>query len=240
MRIHQLSDLHFEFLSYSDATTLVNDICNIQCDVRVLVGDIACSWWTPAVLERIAYKSKVPLIAVLGNHDFYGKEPDYYKNKVLRSAEDYGYHVLDRNTVIVQGKRFVGCTGWYTTTPGSTLNDTSQVSRDAKTWIPVEGAKDRRFLEEMVTEGDIILTHYPPHVRSIPPQFVGDVDTYRYYLVDHAELIEERKPSLWLHGHTHYAVDYTLDCGTRIVANPRGYPGHEKVAGFSMKKVVRI
>jgi 3',5'-cyclic AMP phosphodiesterase CpdA len=30
--------------------------------------------------------------------------------------------------------------------------------------------------------------------------------------------------SLWLHGHTHHAVDYPIK-GTRIVSNPRGYPG---------------
>jgi len=37
-------------------------------------------------------------------------------------------------------------------------------------------------------------------------------------------LIEDKKPALWLHGHTHESRDYKIG-KTRIICNPRGYPG---------------
>jgi Icc-related predicted phosphoesterase len=37
-------------------------------------------------------------------------------------------------------------------------------------------------------------------------------------------IIRSRRPSLWIHGHTHESRDYRLGA-TRIVANPCGYPG---------------
>ena len=32
--------------------------------------------------------------------------------------------------------------------------------------------------------------------------------------------------ALWVHGHSHTAVDYDV-AGTRVVCNPRGYPGED-------------
>ncbi|MGZ8160213.1 MAG: metallophosphoesterase family protein [Methylobacter sp.] len=43
--------------------------------------------------------------------------------------------------------------------------------------------------------------------------------------------------SLWLHGHTHYAVDYKIN-GTRIFSNPRGYPGES--TGFDCDLLIDV
>jgi Icc-related predicted phosphoesterase len=43
--------------------------------------------------------------------------------------------------------------------------------------------------------------------------------------------------TLWLHGHTHHAVDYQIK-GTRIVSNPRGYPG--ETTGFDCELLVEV
>lgn len=43
--------------------------------------------------------------------------------------------------------------------------------------------------------------------------------------------------SLWLHGHTHRAVDYKIN-GTRIVSNPRGYPGES--TGFDGDLLITV
>jgi hypothetical protein len=43
--------------------------------------------------------------------------------------------------------------------------------------------------------------------------------------------------SLWLHGHTHHAVDYSIK-GTRIVSNPRGYPGES--TGFNADLLITV
>ena len=44
-------------------------------------------------------------------------------------------------------------------------------------------------------------------------------------------LIEEYQPILWIHGHTHDPFDYEL-FATRVVCNPRGYPGEHLRNGF--------
>lgn len=52
----------------------------------------------------------------------------------------------------------------------------------------------------------------------------------RLYLVDAAyasnldHLMDGRHIPLWIHGHTHYCVDYQIN-GTRILSNAAGYPG---------------
>ncbi|MGH8196257.1 MAG: hypothetical protein ACREQ8_17955 [Woeseiaceae bacterium] len=44
-------------------------------------------------------------------------------------------------------------------------------------------------------------------------------------------LIEQFQPTLWIHGHTHEPSDYEL-FRTRVVCNPRGYPGEHGHVGF--------
>lgn len=42
---------------------------------------------------------------------------------------------------------------------------------------------------------------------------------------------------LWVHGHSHLAVDYEI-AGTRVVSNPRGYPG--ETTGFNETLVIHV
>lgn len=236
MKIQLISDLHTEFLKYGEMNTLVNDICNIGCDVRILAGDIGSGWLLPAFLKRVVYKSKPPVIYVPGNHDWYGKDAAYYMADIEGKAGSLGYTVLNRSTTTIKGQRFIGCTGWYHCIPQrDAITDATAVDH-AKNWIPREGEKDRVFLEDTVFSEDVVITHYLPHKQSLAPQYAASDN--RYFYVPYDYLIEERKPKLWLHGHTHSANDYTLDCGTRVVCNPRGYPGEK--TGFIMKKTIRF
>lgn len=40
------------------------------------------------------------------------------------------------------------------------------------------------------------------------------------------DLIDGNQVALGVHGHSHTAVDYDV-AGTRVVCNPRGYPGEK-------------
>ena len=48
-------------------------------------------------------------------------------------------------------------------------------------------------------------------------------------------LIEERRPALWVHGHTHTSFDYEFAGGTRVICNPKGY-GNENVLRWAPEK----
>ena len=45
------------------------------------------------------------------------------------------------------------------------------------------------------------------------------------------------RSALWIHGHTHTFFDYVVS-GTRVVCNPRGYPGEP--TGFVADFVVTV
>jgi Icc-related predicted phosphoesterase len=49
------------------------------------------------------------------------------------------------------------------------------------------------------------------------------------------ELIEERGPDLWMHGHVHRHADYRVG-RTRIVCNARGH--HDETTAFQPQMVI--
>ena len=51
-------------------------------------------------------------------------------------------------------------------------------------------------------------------------------------------ILKDSKAALWVHGHIHGQSDYVLG-ETRVIANPRGYPG-EDVGVFRPDLVVDI
>jgi hypothetical protein len=58
--------------------------------------------------------------------------------------------------------------------------------------------------------------------------FVSDIETF----------IASSRVPLWIHGHTHYCVDYTVG-ETRVLSNQRGYPD-ELLPGFEPGFVVEV
>ena len=106
MRIHVLSDLHFEFQKWRNAI----DVNEIEADVTVLAGDIAVG------LEGIAWALKAfkrPAVYVMGNHEFYGQLPmKKLMDKARARCAGTHVHLLENESVVLDGVRFAGCTLW--------------------------------------------------------------------------------------------------------------------------------
>jgi hypothetical protein len=51
-------------------------------------------------------------------------------------------------------------------------------------------------------------------------------------------LIEQSGVPLWIHGHTHYSVDYVIG-STRVLTNQRGYPD-QICKGFNPSLVIEL
>ncbi|NMG42644.1 hypothetical protein GPA22_02705 [Aromatoleum toluvorans] len=83
----------------------------------------------------------------------------------------------------------------------------------------------------------VVVTHHAPSIQSIPPRFRADLVSAAYASNLEA-LIEEHQPALWVHGHSHTACDYRIGA-TRIIANPKGYPG-EGGTDFRQNLIVEI
>ena len=86
-------------------------------------------------------------------------------------------------------------------------------------------ARHRRWLEERLDEPfggtTVVITHFAPHPLSIAP-FYANHPANPSFVLDLEEMMG--RAALWIHGHTHTRFDYRVR-GTRVVCNPRGYPG---------------
>lgn len=160
-----------------------------------------------------------------------------------------GVYWLDCNVVEIAGRRFVGTPMWFARKPAPqhphllstdeewqrgivrsvsergmedpwTFADFEAIE-NFDTWVYEENGRAVKFLAENVREGDIVVTHHLPSQKSVHEQYRGALSNC-WYVSDVEILIEERKPALWVHGHTHVSLDYQIG-PTRVVCNPFGY-----------------
>lgn len=71
----------------------------------------------------------------------------------------------------------------------------------------------------------VVLTHHAPSWASLHPHFrAGDLaGAYASRLDETTRFAAQSGVRLWVHGHTHHAVDYVQD-DLRTLSNPFGYP----------------
>ena len=67
----------------------------------------------------------------------------------------------------------------------------------------------------------VVCTHFGPDQKCVSPEYMGD-ELNPYFVNNLTDFIVEQTPDLWLFGHTHFNVDYTIG-KTRIVSNQLGY-----------------
>jgi len=84
----------------------------------------------------------------------------------------------------------------------------------------------------------VVITHHAPSRQSIPKPFGNDLLSAAY-ASDLEDVIESLNPTLWVHGHMHTTLDYHIG-STRILANPRGYPGELHADQFDPGLVVEV
>lgn len=65
----------------------------------------------------------------------------------------------------------------------------------------------------------VVVTHHAPHPASLSDPHA---DLAWRYASDLTDVIVDRGPDLWVHGHAHRASDYRIG-RTRVVCNPRGH-----------------
>jgi len=258
MRVQICSDLHLEF---GQITSLYDEIVNTPADILVLSGDISGCDNITDDLVRIQEDSGKRIIFVSGNHEYYGttrrtldKELKYIKhinNKI---------HVLIEDDICIGGVVFIGSTGWWDESNGSIgltvqhgLNDFRMIYdlMDEKNLNGIAwGRKSKTFLASKMhyyrhNHPDMrlcVVTHHYPHPKSLSPKFEGSPLNVCFGN-RWEDLIEQYKPELWIHGHTHDGFDYMVD-KTRIICNPQGYPlnyenGIEN-SDFNPNKVVTL
>lgn len=240
-RLQIVSDLHLEAYKDGGRAVLESRIpWDGQADAVVLAGDIASCGWTTGTLElTLRHLSGIypQVFFVPGNHEFYGGEIDArVVARTLRelAADTPGVTLLEPGVVgDVRGTRVIGATLWFEETRAARVCEPRLMDfraiRSFKPWVYEQHQAHVAWLKREVRAGDIVVSHHLPSPLSVSPRYRDD-PTNCYFLHNLSSLILERRPALWVHGHTHAPCDYTL-YATRVVANPYGYP-HEARTGY--------
>jgi Icc-related predicted phosphoesterase len=231
MRVLIASDLHFEFHADCGAALLAS---LPEADVLVCPGDLAIAPLLGdalgKLLERYAH-----VVFVAGNHEFYRSSLVKVRQALRRVADCVaGFHYLEQSECTIEGRRFLGATLWFPRTVASTLlqplaSDFRLIS-DAVPGIYEEQQRAVHYLNSTVSHDTIVVTHHLPHTRSLPPALVHS-PLNCFLSSDLAQLMADRQPALWVHGHAHTSSDYHVG-RTRTVCNPFGYSGRKENPDF--------
>ena len=234
MKIGILSDLH-----------LSRDPFRLEAwpwDVLVLAGDLG----RPARAMAWAREAPCPTVLVAGKHEYYGSDLATTVRTLKELAAGSKVTVLERESVLIGGIRFLGCTLWSDFRPRSggqrfhenapliaeTIRDFSsiRVSSDSPEVITPAVCRavfdqtidwlEQEFVSEPMVP-TVVVSHFAPSARSIHPSFRNS-PLNPAFVSELSERIACWRPLLWIHGHTHNSFDYAIGT-TRVICNPRGY-----------------
>lgn len=237
------SDLHLEVSDFQPDSAAVE-----AADVVVLAGDIhqgiaGIEW----ARRRIATK---PIVYVAGNHEFFGasQEWDRTLDDLRESARVHDVHFLENASVSVGGTVFLGCTLWTDFAyHGSSRVDELRLQADSQfadyrvikadanihTGLLTSALSIARHQESLAwlreleisdPTSTVVVTHHFPHSKSCPPRFAAAPMTAAYGSKLDPDLIA--RAGLWIHGHVHHSVDYSVEGEgrqARVISNPMGY-----------------
>lgn len=211
-------------------------------------------------IDRISEKFQ-DIIVVAGNHEYYfgiwSKDIEFLRELY----NNYGnIHFLEMDHVILGGITFTGGTLWTDCNGGDAhticemtirMNDYQVVSRDQyrdSTLTPADTSEHhhvtmeylKKVLEQNLTEQYVVVGHHAPSPLSSKTTSKKRSCINGAYSSDLSGFIENnRRIACWVHGHVHRPVDYMIGA-TRIVCNPRGYIGHQKIADNFRLKYINI
>lgn len=247
MRIALYSDLHNEFTVHQPA--------ELDTDVVVLAGDIdvgtrGVQWAGQAFAGK-------QVVYVAGNHEYYRHAIPHLTEKIKLAAAGSSVHFLERGSVRLNGHLFLGCTLW---SDFAVSGDSFQAMEAARTMMndyhlirtsPSFSRlrpEDTLFLHQIslkwlrreVEQADlpvVVVTHHAPSAQSLNPSW-SMAPIAAAFASELAAWIETSPIRLWIHGHTHHNIDYTIN-NTRIISNQYGYPT-EQAPSFQRELIVEI
>jgi predicted phosphodiesterase len=233
--IHLVSDIHLEL--YVNKTVDLDYLDNLKdkVDILILAGDVG-NPYKKEYEDLIIRCSKLfkHVIIVSGNHEYYDKRYNMYEidNKIKQITQDFeNVHFLQRNTIIINNIRFIGCTLWSLPKPnGQTLNDMTHIKYMSLATYKTLFMTDLKFLETELNNNNnnmrnIVITHHLPSYQLISKQYENHPSN-SFFASDLEYLMQ--KTDMWLCGHTHTSVVKQIN-GCMCYINAKGYPFENKL-----------
>ena len=231
MKLSYVSDVHCEF--HKDSGTEFISKLPRDSDVLVVAGDLCTASQLEQTLSSLAANQQ-EVIYVPGNHEYY--DSSLYKVRdILEDCVHDNLHILTNKLITLHDQRFLGTTLWFQNEPENIFHQNKMADfkaiKEFSEWVYEENFQAKRFLENNLQEGDVVVTHHLPSYKSVASMY-STSNLNRFFVSDMEELVLDAKPKLWIHGHTHSSVDYMLG-DTRVVCNPFGYAAYETNSNFN-------
>jgi Icc-related predicted phosphoesterase len=222
LTIAGLGDLHVAEVASHPCRDLFREICD-QADVLALCGDLTNLGTTreaEILAEDLGFCS-IPMIGVLGNHDFESGQPQDVA-RILRQA---GLQLLEGQVHEIDGVGFAGAKGFAGGFDNRMLSPFGEtVVKQFVTEAVNEAARLENSLRALKTERIVVILHYAPVVGTVegePKEIFPFLGNSRL-----AETIDRFPVTIVLHGHAHQ--------GVHTATTPRGIPVYN--CAHSVKK----
>ena len=199
LRVAAIGDIHVSRHSHGAFQPLFTQM-SVTADVLVLCGDFT-DYGLPdeaRVLARELMAVRLPIVAVLGNHDY---EADK-QNEIRDILNDAGVIVLDGEATEIEGVGFAGVKGFAGGFGRSALGPWGEPTMKRFVQEAVDEAmKLEAALARLRTEQRVAVLHYAPirgTVEGEPPEIVPYLGSGRL-----EEPINRYRTTVVFHGHAH-------------------------------------
>lgn len=263
MHIRVLSDIHLE-LATKGMKYIYQFIPSkpVPNTVLVLAGDIGnptTKLYKRFIIEIAKCYDKV--FIVTGNHEYYQRSYrvyDYSEKRLVRhtaytmdmvdqNIRDFvatlsNVYFLQRDSVIYNRVRFLGCTLWtlsdplltscmndYTNIPSMTADKCMALHNQNKQWLAMQ-----LYSKSSDYDSTVVITHHLPSYSLVSSEFNGDPLNI-FYASNLDELVTQA--NIWLCGHSHTTTALRIG-NCRCYINPVGYQ-HQRT-GYSIHLSISV
>lgn len=223
IRIAAVGDVHFDRQSHN---RLGQHFARLEekADFLLMAGDLTQTGHPEEVkvLAEDLKKCPIPVISVLGNHDYHFDQTDL----VIKILNDVGVIVLEESSIIIEVNNqkvgIAGTKGFGGGFVGASGSDFGE--GEMKSFIRHSKNNARNFekiIKEIEADYKIALLHYSPTAQTL----IGEKKEIYPFLGNYflAEAIDYGKADICFHGHAHSGIERGETpggCPVRNVAQP--------------------
>jgi Icc-related predicted phosphoesterase len=216
IRVAAVGDIHYDRKSRD---TLKEEFSHLseRADLLLLAGDLTQAGYVEEAeaLARDLVSARVPIFAVLGNHDFHQNQ----EKEIQAMFHGYGIKVLEGETAVVEvgGARvgIAGIKGFGGGFSGACVTEFGEPETKA---FALHARRQADLLQTCLHSLDVELKIALMHYSPIEATLVGEKREIYPFLGSYllAEAIDENAADAVFHGHAHL--------GTEKGATPAGVP----------------
>jgi len=201
VRVAAVGDLHVTRDAGGKLQALFTHVAS-HADVLLLCGDLT-DFGLPdeahVLVKELAAAGKVPVVAILGNHDFESNQP----SEVRRVLEEGGVTVLDGESCVVHGVGFAGAKGFMGGFGRRSLEPWGEPAvKDLVREAVNEGLKLESALARLRTQEKVAVLHYSPIAATVegePKEIFPFLGSSRL-----EEPLDRFRVTTVFHGHAHH------------------------------------